>query len=96
VFHADAERGKSRYKEFVPASLWMLILMTVMLAALLVTHLAVAWSAIRAEETKRVWKWLAIVPPLTPYAAWTAGKRVGPVLWVVLAVGYTIMRATSA
>lgn len=91
VFHGGAERCKSRYKTCVPTSLWLLISTVVVFAALVVTHLAASWVTIRSEVAS-VWKWLVVVPPVTPVAAWRAEKRVAAVLWTLLAIAYLALR----
>lgn len=95
MFHADAERRKSRYKVPVPGSLWMLISLTVLFAAAVVAHLAVAWVTIRSDEVTPIWKWLAALPPITPVAAWRAQKKAGAIVWVVLVVSYTVLRIVA-
>lgn len=91
MFHAGADRGKSRYKKRVPTTLWVLISMIVVFAALVVTHLATAWVTLRSAVNP-VWKWLVLVPPVTPVAAWRAEKRVAAIVWSVLVVAYVSLR----
>ena len=74
------------YERPVPPSLKALIAVVVLGAAAVVVHLAVWRRVARAESTTRAWRWLALVPPLTPLAAWRSGLRGAAVAWVV-AVG---------
>ncbi len=55
--------------------------------AALMTHGVALWQALLGPEAPR-WKAAALVPPVTPYVCWRAGKRVTPVLWVVFFVAW--------
>lgn len=60
-------------------------------AAFLVTHVALLWIVARSDVAPR-WKWLALVPVLTPVSAWIAKKRAAAITWGVLLVAYGIVR----
>ncbi len=60
-------------------------------AAVLLVHLATVWVTVRSEVAAP-WKWLALVPPLTPVAAWRAGKRKASGAWIGLVVAYATVR----
>ncbi len=76
----------------MPPSLKALVAVVVLGAAAVVVHLAVWRRVARAEATTRAWRWLALVPPLTPIAAWRAGLRVPAVVWVVAVALYVLAR----
>jgi hypothetical protein len=63
-------------------------------AAWMVTHLALLWVTVRSDVAP-LWKWLALVPVLTPVAAWIAKARVGAVVWTVLLVSYVVLRLVA-
>lgn len=60
-------------------------------AAFLVTHVALLWVIARSDVVPR-WKWLALVPVLTPVSGWIAKKRGATITWGVLLVAYVIVR----
>lgn len=60
-------------------------------AAFLVTHVALLWIVARSDVAPR-WKWLALVPVLTPVSAWIAKKRGAAITWGVLLGAYAIVR----
>lgn len=60
-------------------------------AAFLVTHVALLWIVARSDVASR-WKWLALVPVLTPVSAWIAEKRGATITWGVLLVAYGVVR----
>jgi len=78
----------------VTPGLRALIAVTVLGAAALVAHLAALWHVLRAKGLDVRWKWAALLPPVTPIAAWRGGKRVACVAWVVLLVAYLVVRVS--
>jgi hypothetical protein len=60
-------------------------------AAFLVTHVALLWIVARSDAAPR-WKWLALVPVMTPVSAWIAKKRGAAITWGVLLLAYAIVR----
>ena len=49
------------------------------------------WIVASSDVAPR-WKWLALVPVLTPVSAWVAKKRGAAITWGVLLVAYGIVR----
>jgi hypothetical protein len=80
----------------VPPSLKALLAAVVLGAAAVVVHLAVWLRVARAAQTTRAWRWLALVPPLTPIAAWRAGLRGAAVAWCVAVVLYAAVRLLAS
>ena len=58
-------------------------------------HLELGLHAARTRTLATTWRWLAWLPPLTPIAGYLAGARVRAVLWVVLGLGYLVLRTRS-
>lgn len=71
--------------------LWLL-LCTLVLAALLVTHVALLWAVAADEKLPTRDRLLALVPVLLPWLAFRSGRRWGAAAWGVLALAYTILR----
>ena len=71
----------------------VLAMVIVGLAALVTTHLAIAWSLVERERPR--WRGLIalLVPPLAPVWGWRAGLRARAGLWVVSLVAYAVGRA---
>lgn len=63
-------------------------------AAVLLAHLATLWVTLRSDVEAR-WKWLALVPVLTPVAAWRAGKRKATWAWLGLLTAYGLVRLVA-
>ena len=75
-------------------ALGLYLALTLVLAALLVTHTALAIRVLRRLGLARAW---AALPPVTPVMAWRTGAKAGAVLWAVLFVGYaTLLVAAHA
>jgi hypothetical protein len=75
-------------------ALGLYLALTVVLAALIVTHAVLALRVLRRLGLRRAW---AALPPVTPVVAWQTGARAGAVLWGVLFVGYaTLLVAAHA
>lgn len=60
-------------------------------AAWVLTHLAALWLTARSDVAPRL-KWLALVPVLTPIAAWKAERRGAAVTWGILGIAYGVLR----
>ena len=71
----------------------VLAMVVVGLAALVTTHLAIAWSLGLRERPR--WRGLValVVPPLAPIWGWRAGMRARTGLWVASLVAYAVGRA---
>lgn len=63
-------------------------------AAWMLTHLAALWLTLRSSIDSR-WKWLSLVPVLTPIAAWKAERRGAAITWGVLGVAYATLRIVT-
>ncbi|QQR91604.1 MAG: hypothetical protein IPJ88_07750 [Myxococcales bacterium] len=61
-------------------------------AAWLATHFALVFMTVLGTKINLIWRLLALVPPLTPIAAWVKGSRVFPVLWFLLGLSYLVLR----
>lgn len=72
---------------------WLLIAWVVVGAAVLIVH-AVVLAEVWVHAKKLDWRWklAAIVPFVAPIAAWLDGRRVAPVLWLVLVIAYAGLR----
>jgi hypothetical protein len=72
--------------------LWLLALWALSGAALLFTHLVMAWRVL-AGPLAAQWRYLGfLVPVLTPIVAWRGGNRLGPITWVLFLVVYLSAR----
>lgn len=72
---------------------WLLVAWIVVGAAVLIVHavvLAQVWVHARALDWR--WKLAALVPVFAPIAAWIDGRRVAPILWLLLVAGYAGLR----
>ncbi len=76
----------------VTAHAWLLFSWVLAGAAVLVAHAVVVVQALGASELDWRWRAAALLPPLAPVAAWVAGRRVAPVLWLALVVLYAVLR----
>ncbi len=76
----------------MPAPGAWLITLTLLLAAFLVSHVALLVSVFRGPSSTRD-RWLALVPPLLPWVAFRAGSRAGAAIWLALFLGYVLVRA---
>ncbi len=75
-------------------ALTLLAAVVLLFATFLVTHAALFVMIVRSEVARH-WKWLALIPPLTPVAGWLAKKRAATLTWVVLLVGYGALRLVA-
>jgi hypothetical protein len=72
--------------------LWLLALWSVSGAALLFTHLLMAWRVLTGPLA-RPWRYLGfVVPFVTPLVAWRGGNRLGPMTWLLFLVIYASAR----
>jgi hypothetical protein len=76
----------------VPSGTWLLLFWTLTGAAWLFVHVMAIVRVARAKELEPRWKWAALVPPITAWSAWKAGRRVTAVVWASLAVLYVVLR----
>ncbi len=60
-------------------------------AVVLLVHLATLWGVLRSSLRPH-WKGLALLPPLTPVAAWRAGQRKTAWAWLVSVAAYGLVR----
>ena len=72
---------------------WLLIAWIVVGAAVLIVH-AVVLAEVWVHARKLDWRWKlgALVPVVAPIAAWIDGRRVAPLVWLVLVVIYFGLR----
>lgn len=72
--------------------LWLLALWSVSGAALLFTHLLMAWRVLTGPLSA-IWRYLGfLIPFATPLVAWRGGNRLGPITWVLFLVIYLTAR----
>ncbi|MDH3653729.1 MAG: hypothetical protein OEN21_05625 [Myxococcales bacterium] len=72
--------------------LWLLALWALSGAALLFTHLLMAWRVLSGPLAAQ-WRYLGfLVPVFTPIVAWRGGNRLGPLTWVLFLVIYLSAR----
>ncbi|MEM7435623.1 MAG: hypothetical protein AAF436_10765 [Myxococcota bacterium] len=72
--------------------LWLLALWSVSGAALLFTHLLMAWRVLTGPLATP-WRYLGfLVPVATPVVAWRGGNRLGPITWLLFVVIYASAR----
>lgn len=76
----------------MPEGLGGLIAVTAIGAALIVAHVALLAAVVRSEVEAK-WKWAALVPIVTPIAAWVAPRRRHLAAWSALLVAYVVARA---
>jgi hypothetical protein len=76
----------------VPGPLPFLIACIVVLAAWLVTHVALVVACVRTESLSSRDRWLAIVPPITAWFGWRTGHRRTVIGWACLIVLYLVLR----
>ncbi len=77
-------------------ALWLLIFAILVSTAWVLTHLALLIGVLSSNEMSRNDKLIALVPPLTPWKAWIAGKKVGVVFWGLFIVAYAVIRIVAA
>jgi len=84
---ADAKSARS-----APVELWLLVAWALSGAALLFTHVLMAWRVF-AGPLGAQWRYLGfLVPFLTPIVAWRGGNRLGPITWLLFLVIYLSAR----
>ncbi len=72
--------------------LWLLALWSASGAALLFTHLLMAWRVLTGPLAAP-WRYLGLLIPFaTPLVAWRGGNRLGPITWVLFLVIYVSAR----
>ena len=70
----------------------MLALWALSGAALLFTHLLMAWRVLSGPLAAH-WRYLGfLVPIFTPVAAWWGGNRLGPITWLLFLAIYVSAR----
>lgn len=69
-----------------------LIAVTVLGAALVVTHIWLLTKVWRTPDVIPRDRWLAVVPFLLPWVAWRSGLKVATTIWAVLLVAYLVAR----
>ena len=77
-------------------ALWLLIFAILVSTAWVLTHVALLIAVLSNSDLERNDKLLALVPVLTPWKGWVAGKKVGAVLWGVFLVAYAVIRIVAA
>ena len=60
-------------------------------ASWLVSHVALLYVVARSDVSA-LWKWLALVPVITPVSGWVARKRGAVVVWAVFGIAYGVVR----
>ncbi len=80
----------------MPASLFAFVAAVLFGAVALVAHVAVWLAVQKAPELSRAWRWGALLPPVTPVAAWRSGKRKTAVAWCVAVAAYVAVRFVGA
>jgi hypothetical protein len=72
--------------------LWLLVAWALSGAALLFTHLLMAWRVLSGPLAAQ-WRYLGfLVPVFTPIVAWRGGNRLGPLTWLLFLVIYISAR----
>jgi len=61
-------------------------------AACVVLHVSLLFRALRARELPRALRWSALLPPVTPIAAWHAGARIRTLVWGACGLSYLALR----
>lgn len=78
-----------------PSDVSLFIALTLAGAVLLVLQVSLAWFLLRSSRMNLALRWLGVLPPLTPLAAFAAGARVRAVLWCVVAAAYLVLRTRA-
>lgn len=79
----------------MPGSLVAFVAAVLFGAVALVVHLAVLVAVLGAPELSRAWKLGALLPPITPVAAWRSGRRFAAVAWGVSVAAYVVARVVG-
>ncbi len=74
---------------------WPLATLTLLGAGLLIVHVVLLIRTARADKLSLPLRVLAWLPPATPVIGWLSGARALSLAWVVQALAYAILRATS-
>ncbi len=72
---------------------WLLVSWTLTFAAWLFAHVVTLVRVLGSKDVPERWKWGSLLPPVAPFVAWQYGIRIPPVLWMVLAVAYVVLRS---
>lgn len=77
----------------LPDELWLLVAWAGWGAVVLFTHLILVWQCVRSPLSTGLRTLSVVVPVATPVVAWMAGRRVGPVVWLIALAGYFYLRS---
>lgn len=80
----------------MPGSLVAFVAAVIFGAVAFVVHLAVLFTVLRAPELSRAWRYGALLPLVTPVAAWRSGRRGAAVVWGVALLAYLLVRVVGA
>ena len=80
----------------MPLGAQLLISATVVLAACLVTHVALLARLFGVMGITTRHRWISLIPVLTPWMGWKHGMRRHVVLWSCLIALYLALRAALA
>jgi hypothetical protein len=72
-------------------ALWLL-LCTLVLASLLVLHVALLFEVAADEKLPARDRLLSLLPPVLPIIAFRSGRRAAAYTWAALVAGYTVLR----
>jgi hypothetical protein len=76
----------------VPLGAQLLVLAVLVLAAWIVTHVALLVRVLRVTEITTRQRWFALVPIVTPFLGWRFGKRGHALLWALWMTAYVALR----
>lgn len=79
----------------MPSEAFTLLLLTVLGALWLVSHVLLLLAAARSDKLHPALRLLALLPPATPVLGYLAGKRTLGVTWAVLGTVYAVLRLSS-
>lgn len=71
----------------------VLLALVVLGTLLVLLHLAICLRAFRSPSVPAWLRWLAWVPPLTPYAGLRARARFLSVTWLIVGLAYFVLRS---
>lgn len=80
----------------MPLGAQILIALVIVLAAWIVTHVALLVRTLGVSEITSPQRWMAWLPVTTPYVGWKLGKKRHAVLWGLLMVLYLALRVSLA
>lgn len=78
------------------ASLVAFVAAVILGAVALVVHLAVLSAVLRAPELSRAWRLGALLPLVTPIAAWRSGRRFAALAWGATILAYVVARLVGS